>query len=36
MFFKTPNDDRSDTMNSNNDAYDYDQENQDNQSERGW
>lgn len=33
---RSPNDDRSDVMNPNNDAYDADQENRENQTERGW
>jgi hypothetical protein len=33
---RSPNDDRSDVMNSNNDAYDADQANQAEQEKRGW
>lgn len=33
---RTPNDDRSDVKNPNNDAYEADQQNREQQAERGW
>lgn len=33
---RSPNDDRSDAMNPNSDAYEADQDNRDEQAERGW